>query len=293
MLKTTIPLYRNFNADQLEVLYSPSSMIGNDLPIYLQQYKDMFSQLRKTRIVLEGIAYGTDENEILDFFPSNAQDAPLHIFVHGGYWQDLSQKDGDFFALPFIKNKIAFVSLNYSLAPQANINHMIYQIRKAIGWCMKNAKTMGINANKISLSGHSAGAHLIAMALIEGHITEFIDLPVPIHASLISGIYDLEPIVHTSINAPLNLTIEKAKEISPQFITKREWNIPTNVIVAQFDTPEFIRQSLEYYQKLIENQQNTDFSIINGVNHFDIIIKFAENDYIVNSVIAATHEATI
>ncbi|KAF6092105.1 arylformamidase [Phyllostomus discolor] len=107
---------------------------------------------------------------------------------------------------------------------------------------------------------------------------------------LLSGIYDLEPLVHTSQNAPLLLTPEDAQRISPQRLLEAAPRQPADpacrvlVIVGQHDSPEFLRQSREFYQTLCRGGWRASFEELQDVDHFEIVWKLTQKDYVLNQV---------
>lgn len=145
----------------------------------------------------------------------------------------------------------------------------------------------------IYLCGHSAGAHLAAMMLLvdwteHGVMCNFKGF------FLLSGIYDLEPFVHTSQNAPLLLTLEDAQRTSPQRLLEAAPRQPADpacrvlVIVGQYDSPEFLRQSREFYQTLCRGGWKASFEELQDVDHFEIVWKLTQTDYVLNQIILKT-----
>ncbi|XP_040386640.1 kynurenine formamidase isoform X2 [Cygnus olor] len=140
----------------------------------------------------------------------------------------------------------------------------------------------------IYLCGHSAGAHLAAMVLCTDW-TEFGVVPDIRGAVLVSGLYDLEPILHTYVNDALNMSWEVAQRNSPMLCITQA--VPAAaacevlVAVAQHDSPEFRRQSQEYSQALRSAGWSVSLLDLATVDHFDIIEKLSEDTYILIQVI--------
>ncbi|XP_045691899.1 kynurenine formamidase isoform X3 [Phyllostomus hastatus] len=111
---------------------------------------------------------------------------------------------------------------------------------------------------------------------------------------LLSGVYDLEPLVHTSKNAPLLLTPEDVQRTSPQRLLEAAPRQPADpacrvlVIVGQHDSPEFLRQSREFYQTLCRGGWRTSFEELQDVDHFEIVWKLTQKDYVLNQLILKT-----
>ena len=264
-------LYRGFTQEELEREYSPSSMIGGDLSPYLASYAALSAQARADLVVQENLTYGDGPNQVLDFFPAPSVPAPLHVFIHGGYWQALSQRESAMMAPVLHESGQAFATLNYTLAPFARLREMVDECRDALLWLAVRADSLGFDPEQITLSGHSAGAHLAAMVMATAS-NELAQAGLRVrNVILISGIYDLEPISLTSVNDPLQLTTVEVHDLSPVL------HLPApgpryRVTVAERDTPEFIRQSRDYAELLRKAGHSVSFDLQPGKHHFDIVM---------------------
>ena len=264
-------LYRGFTQTELDQEYSPRSMIGGDLTPYVESWAALSAQHRAQMECRENLAYGAGPTQVLDFFPALGAGAPLHVFIHGGYWQALSQRESAMMAPALVEAEQSFATLNYTLAPDARIGDMIDECRKALLWLAENAFNLGFDPSRVTLSGHSAGAHLAAIVMAtSADALARAGLRVR-DVILISGVYDLEPIRLTPVNDPLQLTPVEVHDLSPIL------HLPApgpryRVTVAERDTPEFIRQSRSYAELLRKTGHSVSFDLQKGMQHFDIIM---------------------
>ena len=262
--------YRGFSTEELIQEYAPSSMVGGDITPYLAAYAALSAAARARHETQENLRYGPAADHVLDYFPAGPN-APLHIFIHGGYWQALSHRDGAAQAPGLVRAGHAFATLNYTLAPGARLGQMVAECRDALIWLAGQASTLGFDPQRITLSGHSAGAHLAAM-VTAGHGAALAAAGMTITDQiLISGVFDLEPIAETPVNDPLQLTGDEIATLSPMRLTPPE-DIHTRVTVADRDTPEFIRQSRAYAEMLRKAGRPVSFDLQRGRHHFDIIL---------------------
>jgi len=111
-------------------------------------------------------AYGADPKQRLDLVkPAGVTKAPVLLFVHGGGWSigDKAHAAGD--KARWANGKgWAFASANYRLVPQATVEQQAADVAAAIAWLRANAAAQGLDPDRIVLMGHSAGAHLVALA---------------------------------------------------------------------------------------------------------------------------------
>uniref|UniRef100_A0A7N4V2I6 Baculoviral IAP repeat-containing protein 5 n=1 Tax=Sarcophilus harrisii TaxID=9305 RepID=A0A7N4V2I6_SARHA len=157
---------------------------------------------------------------------------------------------------------------------------MVSQVRRSVLFIQKQ---YSFNRG-IYLCGHSAGAHLVSMVLLTDWTLHEV-IPNIKGSYLVSGIYDLEPIVHSYINDKLQMTLEDAQRNSPMFCQKEAQSQVTStcdliIAVGQHDSPEFHQQSLDYFQVLRLHGWRVSFIEISNVDHFDIIEKLMQNEYI-------------
>jgi len=263
--------YRGMDGDLLAREYAPSSMIGGDYSSYIDLYVERSALAREKLQVSENVAYGTKPRQVLDYFPTDDPHAPLHVFIHGGYWQELSHKESAVMAMSLAQKGVACAVIDYTIAPEGNLPAMVRECRDAIDWLYDHAHVLDFDRDRISISGHSAGAHLAAMLLGDGEDWPPVARGRLCAAVLISGIYDLEPIRLTPINDPLKLDEEDVAMFSP-LGRSPEVAFPVHVLVAEFDTAEFRRQSRDYAAHLSARGNNATFMQVPGHNHFDIIL---------------------
>jgi len=162
--------------------------------------------------------FGPSPAESLDLYPVAARNAPLLVFIHGGYWRSLDKQDFSFLVPAFADAGVAVAMPNYGLAPATSIESMVRQMLRALTWLHRTVPQLGIDARRIVVAGHSAGAHLAAMMLAADWPRWAPDLPPDLlrGAVCISGLYDLQPLVRAPfLQEDLRLTDETAQFLSP------------------------------------------------------------------------------
>lgn len=270
-----MPVYATFDQEELDREYSPSSRI-DDINVYLAEYAQISKKARDAALMAGtcqlNVAYGARDDEKLDlFFPDKMAGAPLHIYIHGGYWQALAKDDSLFAAPVFQQHGSFFAAINYTLAPAATLTQIVRQNRMAISWLYKNAETWGYDKNRIYLSGSSAGAHLAMMMLL----TDWSDFGLPQDVvkgvCAVSGIYDLEPIRLSYVNDALSMDQREAAANSPMNKPLQN-HCPVILAYGDNETNEFKRQTDEFREFLLQSGETVVFNEIENRNHFDVIM---------------------
>ena len=267
--------WRDWSLAERERQYSPSCCVPAYAP-YFEQYVARSREAVRLSGWHKDSRWGQQPEETLDYLPAGAPDAPLLVFFHGGYWQELSKNESLFAAPDCVANGIAFAAIEYALAPKAKLETIVDQARRAIASLHRQAATLGFDARRIYVAGSSAGAHLAAMLLVEGWQTEY-GLPAGAvsGAILLSGIYDLEPLVGTYIDAALQLTSADVAIRSPARL-KLGPGVKTIVAWAENETAEFKRQSGSFAGKLQASGFPVSVFEVAGANHFDIVFALAD-----------------
>ncbi len=252
------------NRINLDREYSPSSMI-DDIQVYLKAYAQRSAEARAACTSARfKLSYGDAPRQYLDYFPTANEKAPLFIFIHGGYWQQLSSADHHFHAAAVTAAGINLATVNYRLCPEVSMTTLAQDLRTALLWLKENSGALGYDPKRVLLGGHSAGAHLTALMMCEDWGNS-----APFHAALpLSGIFDLEPIRLSYVNEPLGMNQEEALRLSPIFQTPKV-KCPTLVAVAERDTAEFNRQSTSLFEHWRSSLPECSYLQQAGLHHFD------------------------
>ncbi len=269
--------WRKLTDGQREAEYSPSSAIGGDIQPYIDAYAKQSAAERQ--VCADGgheiveLRYGPDDANTIDLVtPSEVGDGPcpLLVFIHGGYWQLLSKRESFFAAAACLDQGIAFAALDYTLAPHATLDEIVAECRDAVAVLGDAAETYGYDPQQIYLAGSSAGAHLCAM--VTGGASAGSSVAGVI---LVSGVYELEPLIGTSINDAVGMDVDTARFNSP--IRQQLASFPRTLIAyGEIETDEFKRQSLLFDEQLAKAGVATQVMEIADKNHFDVILDLAD-----------------
>ncbi len=165
-------LYRNFETeDEINQQYDP--FIGRDRAAVLEQYQSQSALTLAQHPNWSSQHFGDSPESYLDIYPANKENAPVHIFIHGGYWRALSSRDFVFIAEQLVPAGVTVVAVNYDLCPQVTMSELRQQVKSSVAWVANNAEVLNIDPNSITVSGHSAGGHLVGMLLATDWPAEF------------------------------------------------------------------------------------------------------------------------
>lgn len=236
--------YRGVQYEQAEFDFQFNPRLQADDPDSVQPRRAALSEeVRARRPHTLGLPYGEREREFVDVFPADKPGAPVLVYFHGGYWRTGSARENNYIAAPFVDAGACIAVVNYDLCPSVPIATVVAQARAAVGWIAANIAQHGGDGERLYLLGHSAGAHLVAMALADD--SGAVPHDALIGAAVVSGIYDLDPVLRAAVNEEIGLSPADVAPNSPLNHPPRA-PLPLLVAVGLAESAEWIRQSRLY-----------------------------------------------
>ena len=269
-------LYQGYDQQGLDAQYNNRARVPEHVELHSRWEAEGEAVLAEFDTRLD-VAYGPGPEETLDvYLPKNAEGAPIHIFIHGGYWFSRHKDDFRFLARGLVPAGAVLVIVNYALVPRVNLDELVRQCRAAVAWTHGNAATFGGDGERIFVSGHSAGGHLTAMMMATDWPAFGAGLPPDLvkGGCAISGIYDLEPIRLTFMQETLGFTPEQVARNSPLSLSPAT-EAPLIITVGGDESEEFLRQS-EELNAAWGGRARCDLMVLSGLNHFTILAAFAD-----------------
>ncbi|RMD93645.1 MAG: alpha/beta hydrolase [Alphaproteobacteria bacterium] len=207
------------------------------------------------------LCYGGGARQRFDLFRPEAPPRGLVVFVHGGYWRRFDKSSWSHLAAGALAQGFAVAMPSYTLAPQARIATITREIARAV-----EAAAARVPQGPLVVTGHSAGGHLSArMACADAALSDTtrarLNRVVPI-----SPLSDLRPLMHTGMNAELNLDPQEAEAESPALSRPRA-GVETVVWVGAEERPAFLDQA----RWLVESWPRARLRVAPGRHHFDVI----------------------
>lgn len=272
-------LYREFSTQaELDAQYDVECSVP-DFTIYAQHYVDESKLARHRLRCDQDIAFGPTRAEYLDIFPAEQRNAPILLFIHGGYWRMLSAKEFSCVAFGPVKAGVTVIVVNYALCPAVSVDEIVRQARASVAWTWRNAASFGGDRDRIYVSGHSAGGHLTAMCMNTDWAQDY-GLPDDVikGGCSVSGVFDLRPIRYTGMQPAIQLDDGVIMRNSPQLLPVRKQRTPMLFSVGGDEPAEFQRQTHDYLQQWQLAGNDGQLVPQPGKNHFDAIYGFEEID---------------
>jgi arylformamidase len=214
------------------------------------------------------VPYGPDPRQRYDFYmpPRASGNEPMAVFIHGGYWQWRDRKDFAFTAAGALANGVAWAMPSYRQCPAVRIADIVADMQTFLVHLWQRTGRRAV------VTGHSAGGHLTA-ALLATDWSRFEGVPADLlrMGYAISGVFEVAPLVGTSIGTALHETAESALAVSPRFGAMPPQDRWLTAAVGGNESGEFIRQSVDMARHWSAAGIAAEAVIIPGANHFTVI----------------------
>jgi len=218
------------------------------------------------------VAYGPSDIEKLDIYRAARANAPVNIFVHGGAWRANRAADYAFLAEPFVNAGAHYVIPDFTNVDDAagDLFPMVEQVRRAVAWVYNNAESFGGDPSRLYLTSHSSGSHLAGCTVTHDWRKEKLPLGIIKGAVLGSGMYDLHPVRLSKRSKYVKFTDEMEEALSP---LRHLDQLHTPIILAHgtCETPEFQRQTRDFYAAVKAAGKPAEMLIGEGYNHFEML----------------------
>jgi arylformamidase len=269
-------VWLNMDQKELDDAYDQSKYAPN-LQQVIKRYTSNSNVMRARTGEPRRFNYGPTAIETLEVYSTKRPNAPIHIHIHGGAWRQRPATDYAFPAEMLMDAGAHYVVPDFISVDESNgdLMPMVEQVRNAIAWTARNAKTFGGDVERIYLSGFSSGSHLASVALLTDWRKDF-DLPDNLikGAVLSSGMYELKPVRLSARSKYVKFT----DEIEERFSTQRHLaKITTPLVLAHgtYETPEFQRQTRDFAAALKAANKPVQYFVNENYNHFEMMETFA------------------
>jgi arylformamidase len=273
-------VYLDYTQKELDDAYDQSVWAKNAQEV-IKRYGTA-SEAVRAKYKFETKAYGTADEEKLDIFApvkaAPATGAPIHIFLHGGAWRGGRKEMYSFPAPAFVENGAVYIAVGFASIPKVRLPEMAQQVRGAVAWVYKNAKSFGGDPERIYLSGHSSGGHLCGVVLVTDWSKFGVPATVLKGGMPVSGMFELTPVMLSARSSYVKIGREEQADLSSIRWLNRI-ACPVTLAYGDGESPEFKRQSRDMAAALKEKvKQPVELIEVKGVNHFEIIETLGKPD---------------
>ena len=269
-------VYKGFRKEEIEFHFNPQVAVP-DHPRWAEERRKASLRVRGTVKSWLNVPYGNSPRQVMDIFPGDKAGTPVLVYIHGGYWRGGSKDDNCQFAEVFVRRGVTVVVLEHDLCPSVTVTEIVRQARSAVAWVYGHISAYGGDPSRLYLSGSSAGGHLVAMALALDWEKQGLPRHMIKGAVAISGVYDLDAVLHVSVNEEIRLDAESARENSP-FLHPPLPYTPLVVAVGGGEPRGWKQMSEDFFRLCRERGVECEYLEIPDAHHFSLSSHLADPD---------------
>lgn len=227
----------------------------------------------RTKAKMEAdVSYGATPRCVMDiFFPAKPDDAPVTMFVHGGYWRAFDQKTFSHMSKGLVARGAIVAVPTYDLAPYVTLSTILDEMRDCAAHLWRRFR------RPLTVIGHSAGGHAAAALMATDWPSVAADLPADMVKACmpISALPDLIPLTKISMNEDFQLDEEEARRLSPLY-----WPAPKQgraiCVVGENESAEYHRQTKDLVAHWRKGGRDATARIVYGANHFTVLAELPD-----------------
>lgn len=240
-------------------------------PEIMARWANASARVRSSLASELDLSYGPGHRHRYDLFKpaSVTAETPVIAYIHGGYWQRGDRADYSFVAEALVAKGAMVVLPSYTLCPEASVANIIDEMRQFLV-----ALWQGLERRPVVV-GHSAGGHLAAALLATDWTRHGVPRDLVRAGYSISGVFELEPLIPTSLNEALRLTPQSAREASPALWPAPPADCTFVAAVGGAESREFLRQSLDISAAWSAAGVKAECVVVPNANHFTIVDELA------------------
>jgi arylformamidase len=247
-----------------------------DISPYVEYFITQSERVRQQNNCIQDIRVGAREDERIDVFPAAKPNAPILLFVHGGWWRIGTRKWFAFCAQGFLQHGYAVIATDYTLCPTVTIPDITNATRLAVRWAYENATSINGDPERIFVTGHSAGGHQAGMMAVTDWAGAY-GLPANVVKGVapISGLFDLRPFKSSWLQPKLQLSGDTILSESPLFHIPKQAP-PMFVTLGGEESVEFHRQSLVFTEAWKSHGHRAEYFDVPGEDHNTNIMRLTD-----------------
>lgn len=278
-----LKVWLGYDQSALDDEYNNQRMVV-DYEAIIREWTSASDEARSGGVTHPDVVYGQHPRSRLDVYSAPGGGGGV-VFFHGGFWRSFDKAGLAFLGPAFNAAGLAVALPNYPLAPEAQMGRIVQHAIDAVGWVADRAGEFNYDPSKLWVAGHSAGAHLALMAALSPTLRSTVA-----GCCAISGVYDLEPIRLSYLNASLNLDAEDVRAYSP--VTRLTPDLNIIVAVGGRETDEFRRQAVDLARGCQAVGARCESIVLPGADHYETVRSLARPGSAILASISLAMNAT-
>ncbi len=270
-------VYKEFRKEDMEFHFNPR-VAAPDYPRWTEERRIASQRARRTLKSWLNISYGNSPRQVMDIFPAAEPGAPVQLYIHGGYWRGGSKDDNCHLVEVFTKAGATVALLEYDLCPTVTVTEIVRQVCSAITWLYGHISDYGGDPSRLYISGSSAGGRLVALALAHDWEKEGLPRHLIKGAAAISGVYDLDAVLHIDDNEEIQLNPDTARENSP-FLHPPLPYTPLIVAVGGSEPRDWKQMSEDFFRLCKERGVECEYLEVPDAHHYSLSALLADPAY--------------
>lgn len=265
-------VFGGYTQEELDLLYDTRRRTP-DWETYTDRFEERSAAVRERLPDRLDIAYGDHPRQRLDVFhPGGVRRPPVNLFFHGGYWRSGDKERYSYVAEGLLPAGAASVVVEYALCPEVDLDEIVRQCREAVSWVAEHAVELDVDGERLFVSGHSAGGHIVGMVMADWPGAGLVR-----GGCGISGLYELEPIRLTYLNASLRMDEAMAARNSPALLAPGGGS-PVLLAVGGEEGAEFLRQTESMREAWSAGGVPVGVIVADAGNHYSIVESLGDPD---------------
>lgn len=241
----------------------------------LAGYQDASDAAAAAPDIRRDLAYGPHARQRFDHFPAAAPAQGVLLYLHAGYWQSRDKAQFRFVAPPLQRRGLHVFAVNYPLCPEVSLASLVEAVRPCVGAARRYLREQGVAPLPLAVAGHSAGGHLAAELALAGQ-ARGAGADAQVDGVLgISGVYDPQPLLATTLNANLRLDAAAA-QAADVAARVRPGRIPGLWVVGGDETAAFLAQNARMHAAWQSAQPWSRSLVVPRADHFTLLRDWVE-----------------
>jgi len=217
-----------------------------------------------------------DARQVLDLYlPEPGEPAPVIVFLHGGHWRSGHRRLYAQMAETLCPQGYVVALVDYRLVPDVHYPAFMEDAVAALNWLYANIDTYGGDPERMIVSGHSAGSHILALLLVHDRFRSMLDFDVCelSGAVLFSGPFDFEQDNLLDEEFLRMMTVTEADFHEAQPINHPRADVPPLLVInGDRDVVTSEKQARRFAEAMQDAGADVEYVMLPGGDHISVVL---------------------